>query len=119
MAVYNDGSLPYGSRLIQLTGSVTGAYVAESIEVTRPTTQIQRLDEIGEPNSAVYIRNWATGTATLQLATTASLIPANGCTFAVSFDLTPEIFVITQVGQPETSTTDKKITITFSEVINP
>jgi hypothetical protein len=48
MAVYNDGTLPYGSRLIQLTGSVTGAYVAESIEVTRPTTQIQRLDEIGQ-----------------------------------------------------------------------
>lgn len=117
-AVFNDGNLPYGSRIIQLTGSGNGTYVAENIEITRPTTQLPRSNELGNPNGAVYIRTWNTGTATLQLATTASVVPAVGNTFATTWSGSAERFVITQVGQPESSTTDKKVNISFTEIIN-
>lgn len=117
-AIYNDGQLPYGSRLLIITGSAPGSCVAETIEFTLATTALRRTDQLGNPSGQVLIKDWTTGTATLQLATTNSQVPATGDTFSTVRSGSAERFVITNVGQPESSTTDKKVTISFCEVIN-
>ena len=47
-AAYNDGSLPYGSQVLNIN-SVN--YVAEQIDVSRPTKKIKRYNAVGEPVS--------------------------------------------------------------------
>lgn len=125
--VFNDGVIPYGSRLVGLTGSLgesVGWYVAESISVTRPTIAVHRSNELGEPVAAVYIQDWVTGDMTLQLPNTGSRIPVPGFTFRAGFTGSlaangyDEKFVINSVSQPESNTTDKKVTCQFTKVIN-
>lgn len=113
--------LPYGSRVLQLSSSAGAGYeafVAEDVSVNRPTKELKRYNQLGEPSGAVYIEDWTTGTATLQLAS-GSQIPVVGDTFGEAFDGTnTEIFVLTSVDQPENMDSLKVVNIGFSEVIN-
>jgi len=106
--------VPYGSRLLTIDGA---KYIAEDIEVTRPTTVIERLNEYGEPHGQVIIPQFVVGTATLQMPTS-SWAPDLGDTFTATFHVSSsaETFMISELGQPESSTTDKKIRISFRKV---
>ena len=123
---YNDGIIPYGSRILALSSSAgspyngAGAkrYIAENFETTRPVIQVKRSNEIGEPSAAVYINDWVSGTATLQLLNSGSAYPIRGDQFATPTDGTLEKFVITQVGTPESNTAEKKVSIQFNMIMN-
>lgn len=120
MPILNNTNVPFGSRVIALksnVGATKGNYVAENITVQRPSTVIERRDEIGQPSGQVIIDSFVVGSATFQLATTASLIPAIGDTFVTEFiPGTPESCSLSQVDQPEQQTTDKKVNINFRKL---
>lgn len=110
-AAYNDGALPYGSRILTIN-AIT--YIAENVEITRPTQNIQRRDELNEPSGAVYVDDFATGNATLQLAAATTAVPTIGQTFTATFGSGSETFVLTEVGQPESQGEAKKVSVNFS-----
>lgn len=117
-AYINDGSVSYGSRIIKITGSAAGNYVANDIEVTRPSTVIEVFDEIGEPSKQVFIPAWVVGTCTLQLSGSNPQIPSPGVSsFATTFSGSAETFYINEVGQPEGQFTDKVLRISFRKKV--
>ena len=64
-AIYNDGTVAYGSKVLTINSVL---FVAENIEVRRPIIKIERRNELHEPNGKVGIKDFVTGSATLQLA---------------------------------------------------
>src|SRR6266540_2244455 len=98
MPLSNDGSIPYGSLVLTIN-NVT--YVAEQIEVRRPTFIIERRNQLNQRSGQVIDDDFVTGTATLQLATGATAIPTNGMTFSTTFEAAAETFIVSEVGQPE------------------
>ena len=117
-ALINDGTVPYGSRILNITGSGAGLYIAEDIEITRTVEIIERYNEVGEPSGQVFIPRWVTGTATLQLSGSNPQVPFGGSTFGTTFSGSAEVFIIGEVSQPEAQATDKKVRITFRKKIN-
>lgn len=77
-ATYNDGSIPYGSVVLNVN-SVN--YVAENVTITRPIKQIKRMNEAGEPTGSVGVADFVEGSATLQSATTNTAEPSGGFTY--------------------------------------
>ena len=123
--IYNDGQVPYGSRVEALLrsaapfvapapgtgGQITGGafptvplgnYVLESITVTRDTKMIERNDQINSPNGGVGVKGLVEGSCVIQIATGASTEPAAGDIFTDIFDATigPETFVLHKLGAP-------------------
>jgi hypothetical protein len=119
MPVYNDGKVLYGSRVLTL--SSTGPCVADNISVSRPTTTIERTNEVGEPDGWVAIAAFETGTATIQLRDTATQYPKLGEVFPQDFDEdgTPENWVVTDVTQPEEKSTVRVMNIGFRRAYYP
>lgn len=113
-ASYNDGTVQYGSRVVTINAV---AYVADNIEITRPTNIIERTQEAGEPSGWVAVPGFPTGTATLQLASGATVIPTLGLTFSTDFGAGAETWAIVEVGQPEAKDAEKKVNITFRKDI--
>jgi hypothetical protein len=109
-ATYNDGAVPYGSRVLTIN-AVT--YVADAFTITRGTKIIERNNELGEPSGWVAVATVPTGTATLQLAAAATAIPTLGLTFTI----TEGTFALIDVGQPEGEGDTKKVTISFRKDI--
>lgn len=116
-AQYNDGTVQYGSRVLTIN-AVT--YVADNISVTRPTKEIERSNEIGEPSGSVGVPGFVNGSATLQLASGSTAEPQGGMTFTVTFDsaIGAETFYVTGPGRVENKEGEKKINITFKKKIN-
>lgn len=111
---YNDGNIPYGSQVVTIGAT---AYVAENINFTQPTTAVERRDEIGDPSGQLIKSNFDTGSAALQLATTATQIPAVGATFtfirtgglgAVTIGV-----VVSEVGEVQAQLDISKVNINF------
>jgi len=115
MPLVNDGTVQYGSRVLTIN-SVT--YVAEQIEVRRPTFVIERRNQLNQPSGQVIDDDFVTGTATLQLATGSTAIPTNGQSFTETFGAASETFLISEVGQPEEQGGEKKVTISFRKKYN-
>jgi hypothetical protein len=78
---YVDNNVPYGAQILTIGAT---AYVAENITFTTPTTVIERRDEDGDPSGVVIIEGFGTGSATLQFATTLTMVPAVGATFTLT-----------------------------------
>lgn len=114
--VYNDGNIPYGSQVVTLNATT---YVAEDINFEDTTKTIDRADEIGNPNGAVYIKQKVTGTMTLQLATTSTAIPAVNDTVSLTYRGSAKTFVVSKVGQPQKQDDIRKIQVEVAEVLNP
>ena len=117
MPLVNDGSVQYGSRVLTIN-SVT--YVAEQIEVRRPSFVIERRDQLNKPNGQVIDEDFVTGTATLQLATGATVIPQIGQTFQETFvaAIGAETFILSEIGQPEAQGDAKKVPVSFRKKYN-
>jgi hypothetical protein len=117
-ALLNDGTVPYGSRVLGITGSSNINMIAEDIEVTRTVEVIERYNEVGEPSGQVIIPRWVTGNATLQLSGSSPFIPTGGNTFSAAFSGSAENFILTEISQAEGQVTDKKIRVSFRKKIN-
>jgi hypothetical protein len=119
---WNDGTIPYGTRteVVNRGGSPQGTYVFEQLQITRPTNVIRRKDQTGQPNGSVGQPDFVTGTATVQIPTSASNGILPGDTFTDTFDssLSAETFILSEIGQPEEQTAYKKFTVQFIKRYN-
>lgn len=121
-AFYNDGTIPYGSRLETFTRGVSslGSYVLENVTINRKSKIIKRMDELGAPNGSVGVYDFDEGSAVAQLATTSSTVLQRGDKFTDTFDAVTgaESWKITECDQPETQNDYKKISIKFIKLYN-
>jgi hypothetical protein len=85
------------------------SYVADNIEMTRTTSVIERTNELNEASGWVASTGFVTGSATLQLASSATAVPTLGQTFTLN-TLT---MVILEVGVPQAKDAEEKVTISF------
>lgn len=110
-----SAGLPYGSRVLTISAV---AYIANNFRVSQAGKLLERTTELGAPNGVVLIDTAYTGTAELQLASTATAFPNVSMTFSafVPQENANLNFFITEVGAPETSDQWKNIDITFREV---
>lgn len=94
-ALWNDGSIPYGSEVLSINSV---SYIAENITFDNPSNVIQRRNEANEPSGSVGVQDFVTGSATLQRAATATAVPTPGLTFATSsFSGSSVTFILTKV----------------------
>lgn len=111
----NDGAIPYGSIVITIN-SVT--YIADSFSISRPSKTIERTSEVDLPTGQISYDGFVTGSATLQLASDSTAIPAMYQTFTSSVSGSSETFYIDSVTQPLEKGGEKKINITFRKQYN-
>ena len=77
---YVDNGVPFGSQAVTI-GSLS--IIAESINLSEPSTIIERSNQVGDPSGQVIIGGFASGSAVLQLATTAITVVTIGATFTL------------------------------------
>lgn len=133
-AFKNDGTIPYGSQVLSIGTLVPGAtptissgvsYVADNISISRPGKTIERTNQLDEPSGQVSYPGFVTGSATLQLATTSTLVPLHGKHFVLTVfdtdgdaDNDVEAFYIDSVDQPISKDSETKVNITFRKAYN-
>lgn len=109
--IINDGAVVGFSRVLTING-VT--YVADDFKFDTPTgTSFTRTDEQSKPTGKVDVKGIMTGTATLQLQTSATALPGWGETFVVD----EGTMKILQVGRAETKNGETKVSISFEKAI--
>ena len=128
-AFRNDGTVQYGSMVLSIGAVAAGnpptlsggvSFVADNIEISRPGKTIERTNELDEPSGQVSYAGFVTGSATLQLATSAILSPALGRGFTLSVHdgdssgtVEAEWFYIDSLSTPFAKDGERKVTITF------
>lgn len=102
MAIYQDGLFPSGAPI--LTIGVTG-YRCNNFQVDEDAAVVNINDNNGEHDGAVIFRGPVTGSAELQVATTASALAthvANSVTsglFSYAYNGTTLTYMITKAGE--------------------
>ena len=109
-----SANLPYGSRVITAAGL---GYIAQNFSLDHSLNLIERTDELGAPNGAVGINTARTGSAQLQLATSAITVPAVGDEFSTDVRGTAVTFFFVSVGTPEESSSFKVVDVNFRESV--
>jgi len=126
-AIKNDGTIPYGSEVLSIGTFAAGtpptitsgvSYIADNITFNRPAKTIERTNADDEPTGQVSYAGFVTGSATLQLATTATAIPTQGQHFVSSISGAVEAFYIDSVDQPFSKEAETKVNINFRKVYN-
>jgi len=111
MALYKTTStLPFGSRVLTIA---TVTYIAQNFRTRAGSAVVERQDEEGEPNGAVGVPEARDGSATLQLATATTAIPA----LFAEFTEDTFTYFITEVGTPEEQRGFKTVEISFRQKI--
>jgi hypothetical protein len=116
--VFNDGNIPFGSVLVQISG-FSGDWVAEEIEFEEKSTAIYRRNEINVPNGGVYIQDLIKGKMTLQLRTANEPIPEGQSAVTMDFRGSQKQFVITNVSRPLKQDQIHKMKMEITEILNP
>jgi hypothetical protein len=109
---YNPSTVGYGTPILAIN-SVN--YVVETITVNKPAKKVTRNTELGAPSDILLIRDWQTGSATVQLATGTTATPNPGDTFVANIDRTGNTnFVVTDVSLPQSQDEIHKVSFDFS-----
>lgn len=111
MAFTKDGTHKYGSIVLTID-AIT--YVAENFETSQPSNAVEVTNENGEPAGQVIVPGFVTGSATLQLATAATALPAIGDEFTVD----TVAYIVSEVGESRTQNDITKCNISFRKKIN-
>ncbi len=114
-AAYNDGSLPYGAQTLNINSVV---YIAEATDFSRPTKKIKRYNQIGEPSGQVFVSDFDSGSATLQLHNSTVQTPSRGQTFNIVHQGQNTNCVLSDVGSPQSQDDTMKVRISFDRVYN-
>lgn len=110
---FQDGAQAFGIPDSPITvNSVT--YIAEDIQVNKPTTPVEINDPNGIPIGQVLIPKLITGTAKLQFATSSTPPPPLGNTFT----LQGAVFYVSEVGTAYTLGAYAYANISFRMKIN-
>jgi hypothetical protein len=131
-AFRNDGTVQYGSLVLAIgavaagsppTIGTTVSYVADNVEISRPGKTIERTNEIDEPSGQLSYAGFVTGSATIQLATSSTLVPGLGRGFTLTvFDTDnsgatdAEFFYIDSISTPYAKDGERKVNITFRKI---
>ena len=113
-------TFPYGTRTVtfSFSGGGAGNTILESFELTEPTNEINRYNELGVPNGFALLAEPRTATAVAQLAGTATTYISRGDTAYISIkNGTSVTFVVTQASYPEENRAVKKQSVTLREEI--
>jgi len=114
LSIFSDGTQAFGIPDSPVSiNSVT--YIAEDINITRPSNRPEIKDANGIPIGQVIIPQVETGTAKLQLATAATAIPTIGLTMTLA---TAKIYYLTEVGRAYTQGNYVYVNISFAEKLN-
>lgn len=116
-ALINDGSLPYASKSLSINSV---AYIAETIKLDNPSKVIERRNELGEPSGQVLVQDFSTGSATLQLATAATVLPPLGATFTKDLTVagSNQTYIVARVSPAYAQEDATKVDIEFRLKIN-
>jgi hypothetical protein len=76
----NDGNVPYASFIVTVASV---GYVAENLNPSRPSTIIERRNQLGAPSGQVIIPDFETATMTLQRPTTSTDLPSIGASATI------------------------------------
>lgn len=107
-------SLPYGTRVVTIAAV---GYIANSFSTSSSLNVIERQDTLGAPNGAIGIRQAITGSTSLQLALSSTVIPDPGDEFSATIDGSAITFFITERSLPEEQAGFKTVDISFRESI--
>ena len=118
MPIKTDGTVPSGSRVITFGVTPnTVSYIADNFSVAQPSAFLDQRDQYNEPIGGVLLADFVTGSATLQLASSSTKLPALGAEFQTWIDdsvpATLTTFYVTEVSKPEERASLKKCTINF------
>ena len=96
----NDGGIPYGSQVLTLLATTTATsgttYIADNIDFTDPSKEINRTNQLDEPSGSVNYDDFQRATATLQLATTTTPLQLAGDAVDASALLLPAATTTTE-----------------------
>lgn len=110
---FQDGSQVFGIPDSPVSiNSVT--YIAEDIQISKPSQVVEIKDENGIPTGQVIIPQVITGSCKLQLADDSTGIPSIGQTF----DLQGATFYVSEVGQTFTQGAYAFVNVSFRMQIN-
>jgi hypothetical protein len=115
MPVFNDANVPFGSQIVTIGSS---PYVADGFTFSYPSAVAERFTETGAPGGQVIVDNFATGSGTLQLATTISAVPTVGATFTLTVQGATIGVVISEIGYTEANRDIKKVSINIRKRYN-
>lgn len=101
-----DGSVVAGSRDLTINAIV---YATDDFKYDIESSKIVRTDKNNVPSGRKTVRGETTGSATLQLATSATAVPD----FGMQFTTTEGTFTIEKVGRTESKNGESKVPITF------
>jgi hypothetical protein len=109
-ALWNSGTIPYGTEVITIGGT---AYIAENISVDQNTTVIQQRDENNEPSGSVGIADFASASVTLQIPSGGSA-PSSGDEATVG----GVTMYVSKVSATQSQGDAKKCTVEFVEKVS-
>jgi hypothetical protein len=116
MATVNDSGIPFGSAVLTVNGV---AFIGENISTSEPSATQERRDENGAPSGQVTVAGFITGSATIQFATTSTVAPTIGATFAYTNNGgVAGTYYVSEIGQAVSLNEIKKATISFRKQIN-
>lgn len=110
MDLLNDGSVVANSRDVTINGVI---YTATDWKWDGGSTKIVRRDKNSKPSGRKLIVDENTGSATLQLATTSTVLPPE----RVPFTTTEGTFYLDKVGRSETNNGETTVPVTFCKAI--
>lgn len=112
----NDGNVPYGSYVVTVAGS---AMVAESITPSRPSSIIERRDQLNAPSGQVIIPDFETATMTLQRPTTSADVPSIGTAivFPTGAGMGTATWFISEAGAALEQGEDQKFNVTVRKSV--
>jgi hypothetical protein len=114
LSIFSDGTQVFGIPDSPVTiNSIT--YIAEDINITRPSNRPEIKDASGLPIGQVIIPQIETGTAKLQLASGSTAIPTIGLTMILA---TAKTYYLTEVGRAYTQGNYAYVNISFAEKLN-
>lgn len=117
MAITSDGTQAFGLEDSPVTiNSVT--YILESATYTQTSTRADVNSSDGEPLGSTVIPGRIEGSATLQLATATTAVPAIGQTFTIASGRNDGTYVLTDVGESQSQGEYVKVNISFYKQLN-
>ena len=117
MAITRDGTQAFGIEDSPVTINAV-VYVMESFNITRGSSVPEVTDSNGEVIGRTMVPSPAEGSATLQLAASDTALPVIGNEFTTAGDRNAGTYVLTEVGDAQSSGDYEKVSVSFYEKIN-
>lgn len=99
---YSDGDMVFGTQVLTIPSTGTATYIGENISIDKPSTVLVSKGTTGNANKKVIIEDPFTGSATLQIATSTTLMPSRGDVFGITSEGAASVVVSSTTAGAET-----------------